>query len=56
MIDGEQRLLTLLLMFCALRNIAGAKGHEHLAREIQETMLVQPFRRGQEYYRLYPRQ
>ena len=46
----------LSLMFCALRNIVGANGHEQLAQEIQQTMLVQPFRQGQEYYRAYPRQ
>jgi hypothetical protein len=55
-IDGQQRLLTLSLMFCALRNIARANGEERLAQEIEQTMLVHPFRQGREHYRVFPRQ
>ncbi len=55
-IDGQQRLVTLSLVLCALRNIAHDCNSEELGTEIDEHFLVHRFRKGREKYRIYPRQ
>ncbi len=55
-IDGQQRLVTLSLVLCALRNIAHDCDSEELATEIDQHFLVHRFRKGREKYRIYPRQ
>lgn len=55
-IDGQQRVVTLSLLLCALRGVARKKEFSGLADEIQQTFLVHPFKRGREHYRVYPRQ
>src|SRR5579863_10013193 len=55
-IDGQQRLVTLSLLLCALRNIAKEKGYANLASEIENTYLVHPFKSDEEHFRIYPRQ
>jgi hypothetical protein len=56
LIDGQQRLTTLSLLLCALRDAASAAGCEELAEEITQTYLVHPFKKGRERFRVYPRQ
>jgi hypothetical protein len=55
-IDGQQRLVTLSLLLCALRNAAAEKGHSSLASEIENTYLVHQFKSSEEHFRIYPRQ
>ncbi len=44
-IDGQQRLVTLSLLLCALRNIAEVHDLGHLAAEITQTFLVHTFKK-----------
>lgn len=55
-IDGQQRLLTLSLMLCALRDVAQECGYEELAAEVNENFLIHKFGKGQQRYRIFPRQ
>jgi hypothetical protein len=57
LIDGQQRLTTLSLVLCALRDIAKEENLSDLAAEIEVHYLVHQFRKGaQERYRLNPKQ
>src|SRR5437773_5208951 len=49
-IDGQQRLITLSLLLCAVRD--AAKGEE-IAAEVQENYLVHKFKKGPERYKVY---
>lgn len=40
LIDGQQRLTTIVILFCALRDYARKNEEHKLAEEINETMLV----------------
>ena len=55
-IDGQQRMVTLSLLLCALRNAATGVGFEKLASEIEGTYLVHQFKTSEEHFRIYPRQ
>lgn len=55
-IDGQQRLLTVSLMLCALRNIARSLSHGRLAEEIDKKYVINEFEEGRDRFRLYPRQ
>lgn len=55
-IDGQQRLMTLTLILCALRYHASQQDQQELAIEIYRYYLVHEFRKGHERYRVYPRQ
>src|SRR5262245_30124272 len=46
LIDGQQRLTTLSLLLCALRDTAKAAGHEELACEVGLTTLEHQFKKG----------
>lgn len=54
-IDGQQRLITLSLLLCALRNFAKSKGYESMANEIEKTFLIHEFKKDSEHFRVYPR-
>jgi hypothetical protein len=54
-IDGQQRIMTLSLLLCALRDQALESELETFAREIAESYLVHPFKKGREHFRVYPR-
>jgi len=56
LIDGQQRLCTLSLILCAIRDVAKAAGCSTLAQEVMETYVVQHFKKDREYFRVYPRQ
>lgn len=54
-IDGQQRLITLSLVLCALRDVALNLGHHDLSKEITASYLVHQFKKDEEHYRVYPR-
>lgn len=55
-IDGQQRLTTLLVLLSVIRDKAEEDGQTELAAEINETMLVNRFKKGEEYFKLLPTQ
>ncbi len=56
MIDGQQRLTTLSTLLCSIRDAADERGWVQLAAEANESYLIHRFKRGQEKYKLFPRQ
>jgi alkylated DNA nucleotide flippase Atl1 len=52
-IDGQQRLTTLMLVLCALRDVAAAETSSAI-EEYDETYLINKFREGDAWYRLMP--
>ena len=55
-IDGQQRLTTILVLLSVIRDKAEEDGLPELAAEINETMLVNRFKKGEEYFKLLPTQ
>jgi uncharacterized protein with ParB-like and HNH nuclease domain len=53
-IDGQQRIITLSLFLCALRDVARRYDHS-VAEEIHETYIVRPHKDDDKYYRVFPR-
>lgn len=56
LIDGQQRLTTLFILLSIIRDKAQQDGLEQLAQEIQQTMIVNPFKNGLDHYKLLPTQ
>ena len=56
LIDGQQRLTTLSLLLVAVRNVARRRGDEELAQELHEDFLVHPRKKGEQHYRLLPKE
>ncbi len=56
LIDGQQRLTTIFILLALLRDKANEQGNDELADEIQQTMLVNPFKKGGDYFKLLPTQ
>ena len=59
LIDGQQRLTTIFILLTLLRNRANQSGKEELAElaaEIDNTLLINPFKKGLDYYKLQPTQ
>ena len=59
LIDGQQRLTTIFILLALLRNKANQSGKEdlaELANEIDNTLLINPFKKGLDYYKLQPTQ
>lgn len=54
-IDGQQRITTLSIILCALRDLAIEYGHDELAAEINENYLIHKFKKGPEKYKVFPR-
>ena len=54
-IDGQQRIITLSLLLCAIRDAAIKKNYQTLADEITQTYLTHPFNTGKDRFRVYPR-
>jgi len=55
LIDGQQRLTTVFILLSALRDIAKQQGKD-LAEEIDNTILVNPYKKGSDYFKLQPTQ
>ncbi|WP_335983894.1 GmrSD restriction endonuclease domain-containing protein [Streptomyces sp. CA2R106] len=55
-VDGQQRLTTLMLAFTALRDRHRARGAEQKADRIHDLVLVNKYRSGDDHYRLLPTQ
>lgn len=56
LIDGQQRLTTILILLAVLRNKAKESGNTRLADEIHNTLLVNQYKDGNDYYKLLPTQ
>ena len=54
LIDGQQRITTIFILLTVIRNNAKENGQDDLAEEISQTMLVNPFKKGADYYKLLP--
>nr|WP_324842338.1 DUF262 domain-containing protein [Streptomyces sp. CMB-StM0423] len=55
-VDGQQRLTTLMLAFSALRDRHRARGAEQKADRIHDLVLVNKYHSGDDHYRLLPTQ
>ena len=55
-IDGQQRLTTIFILLALLRDTAKADGQVMLAEEIDQTMLVNPYKKGADHFKLMPTQ
>ncbi|MBT2376151.1 DUF262 domain-containing protein [Streptomyces sp. ISL-111] len=55
-VDGQQRLTTLMLAFTALRDRHRARGREKKAARIHDLILVNSYQDGTDHYRLLPTQ
>ncbi|MFM7278523.1 MAG: DUF262 domain-containing protein [Microcystis aeruginosa] len=56
LIDGQQRLTTIFLLFAALRDVAKDQQEQDLSAEIDKTFLVNPFKKGSDYFKIQPTQ
>src|SRR6185437_6665416 len=56
LIDGQQRLTTIFVMLILLRNRAREIQNARFADEINNTLLVNQYKDGQDYYKLLPTQ
>jgi uncharacterized protein with ParB-like and HNH nuclease domain/alkylated DNA nucleotide flippase Atl1 len=54
-VDGQQRLTTLMLILCAIRD-AAAKTDEHAVERYDELYLINKFQQGESRFRLIPTQ
>lgn len=55
-IDGQQRLTTLLVLLAATRDVAKKQGNINLADEIHNTLLINSYKSGEEVYKFLPTQ
>jgi uncharacterized protein with ParB-like and HNH nuclease domain len=55
LIDGQQRLTTFFILLAVLRDFVGSDNNAY-ADEIQETMLVNRFKKDNDFYKLMPTQ
>ncbi|MGI8509465.1 MAG: DUF262 domain-containing protein [Gemmatimonadaceae bacterium] len=56
LIDGQQRLTTIFILLTLLRDKARELGESPLADEINNTLLVNPYKSGTDSYKLLPTQ
>ena len=56
LIDGQQRLTTIFVLLALLRDVAKNTGRKGLADEIENTLLVNPYKTGGDFYKLRPTQ
>ena len=56
LIDGQQRLTTIFILLILLRNKAKEKQNQEFADEINNTLLVNPYKKDNDYFKLMPTQ
>lgn len=56
LIDGQQRLTTIFIILSILRDKSIEKHNPQLAEEIKNTLLVNPYKKDTEYFKLLPTQ
>lgn len=56
LIDGQQRLTTLFLLLTVLRNKAREVQNQEFGDEINNTLLVNPYKKGDDFLKLMPTQ
>lgn len=56
LIDGQQRITTIFILLTLLRNKAHESHSQRFADEINNTLLVNPFKDGLDYFKLMPTQ
>jgi len=56
LIDGQQRITTVFIILALLRDLANANEEKEFAEEINNTLLVNPYKKGSDYYKLMPTQ
>ena len=56
LIDGQQRLTTTFILLTLLRDTARQGGRAELADEIEQTLLVNRFKKGDDHVKLLPTQ
>jgi len=56
LIDGQQRLTTIFILLALLRNKLLDGGEEELAEEINNTLIVNQYKKGMDHYKLLPTQ
>lgn len=56
LIDGQQRLTTIFVLLTLLRNKATENQNQEFAEEINNTLLVNPYKKDNDYFKLIPTQ
>ena len=56
LIDGQQRLTTIFILLALLRNKARETQRQDFAEEINNTLLVNPYKKDNDFYKLMPTQ
>jgi len=56
LIDGQQRLTTIFILLALLRDKAKHDGEDKLSEEINNTLLVNPYKRDTDFYKIQPTQ
>lgn len=56
LIDGQQRLTTCSLLLMAVRNVAKTLKQKELEQEVHDYLLVHPLKKGEQHYRLLPKE
>lgn len=56
LIDGQQRLTTIFIILAYLRDFAIDINEKELSEEINNTLLVNPYKKGNDFYKIFPTQ
>lgn len=54
LIDGQQRLTTIFIILSMLRDKSLKNNREHIAEEITNTLLTNPYKKGPDYFKFLP--
>ncbi|MGB4098068.1 MAG: DUF262 domain-containing protein [bacterium] len=54
LIDGQQRLTTIFILLTLLRDKAEENNNQEFADEINNTLLVNPYKKGDDFFKLMP--